>query len=513
MGRKPPEFDETQMSITYRASPTSRRFHASKAKVRGLMGPVGGGKTVACIMELYTRALEQEPFEGVRRSRFALIRQTYPMLLSTTLKTFESWIPPYVCPVTRAVPISGMLKVNLPDGTRVEAEFLFLALDDTDVNKLKSLEVTGAFLNEASEISKDVLDVLTTRIGRYPQVIRGGPTWHGLVMDTNPPDDGHWWYRLAEVEQPKGYEFFRQPPAVLLVPGKTDSEAPHYEPNDGSRGVPGAENIAFLPGATKANPLGGWEYYMSLIQGKSAEWIKVYVQGEYGSIMSGKPVYPEYSDSVHLAKEELLPYGGLPVILGFDFGLTPACIIAQQSPRGQLRVLDELVSDNMGVERFARDVVKPFLARPKYQKCSFHGVGDPAGAARAQSDETTCFQLLENEGIFASPAPSNSFQIRREAVAWFLSKMVDGAPGMLLSPTCKVLRKGFLGDYHYRKLKISSGERFAETPEKNDASHPHDGLQYICSFLRAQTAASADFTFGGTHVRREIKVKDPRGWT
>jgi len=499
----------------YKAHYTCSLFHKSRAFVRGLMGPVGGGKTVANIMELYVRACEQEPDAGgVRRTRWALIRNTYPELLSTTLKTFEEWIPPSVCPVTRGALIGGTLKVDLPDGTKVDAEFLFLALDkDDDAKKLKSLELTGAFINEASEIRETVLKLLTTRVGRYPKTVLDpvddetvifGPTWRGITMDTNPPDDTHWWYRLAEVEQPRGYEFFQQPPALIRVKSKDKDAPPEYVPNDGTQGPLAAENVKYLPG--------GFDYYLNQIGGKDLEWIKVFVMGEYGALVTGKPVYPEYSDQTHLAKVELEPYRGIPVLLAYDFGLTPACILLQQSPRGQLKVLDELISEDMGIERFARDVIKPFLLQEKYRGCTFYGVGDPAGVARAQGDETTCYQILEMQGLPADPAPSNAFSIRREAVAWFMTKMTDGEPGFLLSPTCKVLRKGFISGYHYRKMRLSGSDRFAETPDKNEYSHPHDALQYGCSFMRSASLDKSTDSFGNHGVRRKVKAAPARGW-
>src|SRR3546814_1590393 len=51
-------------------------------------------------------------------------------------------------------------------------------------------------------------------------------------------------------------------------------------------------------------------------------WIKVYVDGDYGFVQDGKPVFPEYRDHVHCRPMPLDPR--LPVHVGIDFGLTPA---------------------------------------------------------------------------------------------------------------------------------------------------------------------------------------------
>jgi len=471
------------------------------------MGPVGSGKTVGNVLELYTRGLEQNVFNGVRRSRFALIRNTYPELISTTLKTFQEWVPDGLCHVTRGINIGGFLRADLPDGTKVEMEFMFLALDiEDDAKKLKSLELTGAFINEASEIRKSVLDLLTTRVDRFPGPNKGGCKWSGIIADTNPPDDSHWWYQMAEVEKPEGYEFWKQPPAMIKLPTKKD-EPPEYVPNDGSRGVPAAENIE--------NHNSGFNYYTRQIPGKDLEWIKVFVLGEYGSIFTGKVVYPDFSDNMHVAKEELKPHRGLPLVLGWDFGLTPSCVMAQLTPRGQLRVLDELVAEDMGIERFARDIVTPFIKR-KYPGMGIQSVGDPSGSGRNDGNEDTCMQILARQGFMTEDAPTNLPEPRIAGVTWFLTKLTDGEPGFLISPNCDVLRKGFLGGYHYRKMNIKGvKDRYAETADKNEFSHPHDALQYICGYLRSAGGNSSltNPDYSMAPVARKVKHKDLSPWT
>ena len=46
-------------------------------------------------------------------------------------------------------------------------------------------------------------------------------------------------------------------------------------------------------------------YYENLQAGKSQIWVDVYVHGRYGSVMDGKPVYPEYNDAIHCAKRAI----------------------------------------------------------------------------------------------------------------------------------------------------------------------------------------------------------------
>ncbi len=70
--------------------------------------------------------------------------------------------------------------------------------------------------------------------------------------------------------------------------------------------------------------------------------------------------------------------------------------------------------------------------------------------------------------------------LRREAVAQGLNRMVDGEPGLLISPACKVARKGMAGGYHFKRVAVAGNEdRFRDVPDKNFYSHVCDAGQYV----------------------------------
>ena len=450
------------IEISYTAEPTLARFHASDKFVRGIRGPIGTGKSVGMCMEIFSRALRQEAHKGVRRSRWAAIRNTYPELKSTTINTWEDWIPSEISRITWDSPITAHVAMDVGDGTTMELEVLFISLDrPADVKKLKSLELTGAWLNEASELPKAALDMATGRVGRFPGNKDGGASWSGVIMDTNSPDDDHWWYELAETSRPEGFEFFAQPGALLLVDG-------HYIPN------PEAENVQ--------NHRIGYEYWLRQVPGKADHWIKVFILGQYGSVHDGKPVYNEWNDGLHV--KEITPIPNRPLKIGIDFGLTPAAIITQTDTRGRFLVLDELCSNDMGIRSFLTDVLIPQLMTiyPEWYAKKDEMIfcyGDPAGSQRSQTDEKSCFEEIKAAGLKIKAAESNAWLPRRGSVAWFLSKLADGKPMFLLDPVCQVLRKGFNGGYKYRRIQVTGDERYTDEPMKNQYSHPHDALQYV----------------------------------
>ena len=511
-------------TINYQASPTGSKFHASNAVCRGFKGPVGNGKSVACIMEILRLAQDQWPnCDGVRKTRWAIVRNTTPELRTTTLNTYKQWIPESISPVTLHPIISTKINQPMPDGTKIESEIIFLAIDrEEDVKKFGSLEVTGIFMNESRELVFKLVKTARERIGRYPSVIDGYRDVYddngvltydapkerddngdlvlddsgefqykpckrkALLMDTNPPDDEHWWYQLAEegclrasedkalaIKQTKKiFEFFDGPSPLIKEDGGT------YAPN------PKAENIKHLPG--------GFQYYLDMIAGNTEDHINVQVLGNYGMIRSGKPVYPQFNDQVHVSSDHFLPIDGLPIGIGWDFGLTPSCIFAQLTPTGQLRVVAELVSDEMSVREFARDVVKPYMQHNFSGFEIAFSMADPAGNNRGEGEGKTSIGILNDDdisheedylhmGFITEPAPTNDPGKRVDAVARFLTKLVgSGVPGFLLAKRCKRLRKGFMGGYCYDKVSRQGGAvEYKEKPNKGIYSHPHDALQYL----------------------------------
>lgn len=489
------------MEIRYEMSPTLAAFHNCPKPVRGVRGPVGSGKTSGCVMEMVFASNRQLPGpDGVRRNRWLVLRNTLGELRDTTIKTILNWLPGIEMKWTP--PYTGVLEMPWlgPDGTAhydepVRMEFVFLGCDQKDFKKkLKGLELTGVYANEATQLRWSVLSEAFGRCGRYPPQEPGRPKYlnHGLIMDTNSPDDSNWWYR-AEVESRKpGMAFFVQPPALFRIDGK-DGAPPTYVPNKGQvEGVLAAENIANLSE--------GYGYYLKQVDALDDDEIRRLILNEFGTSLQGKPVYPEWKEGVHWSPKEIGTEFGLPIFGGVDFGRTPSCVICQMLPSGRVVVLDELTTDNMGITTFAQTVLRPLLIT-RYNMAGGTRVlffADPAGMAKEQGDEMTVIQRMNAAGIptLPCPLPSNGFVARREAVADLLRETRDGKPSLLVSPRCKVLRKGFNGGYCYAPVRGVAGgvdDLYTDRPDKhNPFSHVHDALQYaVYGMLHSSVSAKS----------------------
>lgn len=461
----------------YKPSPTGLKFHnARNYFVRGLMGPFGSGKSVTCVLELLMIAYQQEPDRGyiiddgmyyagdggterpIRRTRFAIIRNTYRELLDTTLKTFFDWIDKSTGHFSNLT-MTFTLKQDLPDGTLLFSEFMFRALDKPDdVSKLLSLEITAAWVNEARELPLSVIEAVQGRCGRYPAVdIHQIATFDGVIMDTNPPDEDHWWYNLFEghVDYETG-EFIGCPSNHILF----------KQPSGLSQK---AENIKNL------KP----DYYQNLAIGKQKVWVNVYIHGKYGFIMDGVVVWPEYSDDVHYLDVDYTPVQHSTVYVGLDFGLTPAATFAQLIC-GRLIVFDELVTFNMGTVNFSKLLKQKLQHISKLTDCEFEIYGDPAGDTRSQTDETTPYSVLAENGISASPVYTNDFTIRRDTIGELMLRLTfDGKPAFCITKNARVLRKALQGGYQYKRMQVSGDAKFKDVPDKNKFSHVAESLQYL----------------------------------
>lgn len=467
------------LHLDFSKSPIIYDFIQSKNFVQGLMGPVGSGKSYACAAKIFLQSIKQQPspVDNIRYTRWAVVRNSYPMLKTTTIKTWLELFPENTFgPMLWTPPLTHHIRLPARGkAAGIDMEVIFLALDQPkDVRKLLSLELTGAWVNEARELPKAVIDGLTHRVGRYPTQRDGGASWHGIWMDSNPPDDDHWWHRMAEKEKmtgPFAWQFWKQPGGVIeadptTLPDNPESNDHVFAAGKWWRVNKAAENIANLPPG----------YYQQMLAGKNLDWIRCYASGLYTYVQEGRPVWPEYDDASMSGDPEVDP--NLPIQVGLDFGLTPAATIGQRLPNGRWQIFHEIVTFDMGLERFGMQLLAEL--NQHFPNNAVMLWGDPAGMARDAIFETTSFDYLRTLGLKAQPTASNDFKVRREAAAAPMQRLIQGKPGLIISRKCKLLRKALSGGYHFRRVAVGAGqERFKDAPVKNEHSHIGDAFGYL----------------------------------
>jgi hypothetical protein len=461
--------------------PIAGAFCLDNHEVSAIMGPVGSAKTTAAILRAGRHAFEQQPYEGIARSRFAIVRNTGPQLVDTTMKSWFKLFPTD----NKYRRYTSTTKTQTwrftPKGFKhlVHAEFIFRALDDEDdVANLLSLEVTGFLFNELREINTQILAHAGRRAGRYPGADLGGCTWRGWFGDTNPWAATSDLHEMFVADPRPGYKFFKQP-------GGMEPDAENLENLEQTR-----ETLQLAWNDPKRREQGR-TYYINALRDYNKNDADMFVHCKYGASRDGKPVYPSYDDNVHCKAFELLkvnarrkaePVGPTtPIKIGYDnTGRNPAAAIAQRTEAGQWRIRHEFIAEGMGMKAHARALHR-FLEEkiPDYviEKITC----DPAGAAK-DSGELDMRQIVSAEfpGVVVVNARTNDVETRIEAVEGPLRRMVNGEPAVIIHPECKILRQAWLTKCHYRRLKIQGEERYTETPEKiTPWSDIGDAVQYL----------------------------------
>ncbi len=459
--------------LTYTPPKSVEGFLKSEAFISLIVGPVGSTKTTAGIMKIAYHAAQMAPCrDGIRRSRAIWVRNTREQLRDTSIPDVLRWYPDGVAGSYLKSEYKFILRFD-----DVECEILFRGLDDSnDVRRLLSLQASFGILDEFREINSDIFNALQGRLGRYPSKLDNGvgcvcddgrPNAHIWGM-TNPPDMDTFWEQYLS-DPPANAECFFQPSGLSAE----------------------ADWVDFLPEG----------YYDNLAEGKSEDWIDVYINAKFGKSLSGQPVFRAFDIDTHVAKNSLnyIKSTTHPLIIGMDFGLTPACTISQVDTFGRFLTYSDLTSDGMGTLRFVREKLKPLLAN-KFPGMPVLVVGDPAGQQRAQTDERSVFDILRQEGFRVIPARSNSVVARLSAVDALLTRMADGKPAMLIDPGCRDLINALRGGYRY---KIKTSGEVDDKPEKNKYSHVADAFQYAC--LHADGNITGDVVTGKAREVQKVK--------
>lgn len=461
--------DDARQKLVLRSGTQSAAFFLSNGVCDVIQGPLGSGKTRTMMARIMRHVQQQRVsrITGRRMSRWGVVRNTYPLLRDTTVKTWKDVAPEEVYgKMNMSSPMRHFLRFG-----DVDAEIIFLALDEAaDYAKLRSFEFTGIAWNELPFIRKDLFDEASSRL-RWPGPEHGGSEWHGMLADANAPDEDHWLAMMTgqspvppnltdrermEYEWPKEWGFYRQPAAVLEVKDQHGGII-DYTVN------PAAENLENLRA----------DYYSEMLASKKKPWIDSRLRNVVAIVIDGSPVWPQFNVEVHVSALPLRPVTGWVVYVGLDFGRSPAAIF-MQAIGNRVFVQHELLGFNEGAVTFAPKV-KRFLA-DHYPGFEVKLIGDPKGQDKGQADERTAYEIFAENGLPVRAPPGlkqNMIATRVDAVTSVLTGMYDGRPRFSLSPLCRTLKLAMAGRYHL--VREEDGEL---RPKKDMYSNPADALQY-----------------------------------
>lgn len=519
--------------FNYRPTPTGLKFHESDADIKLALGPYGSGKSTFCAMDTLYYALSQNVSpDGKRYTRIGVVRNTFPMLMSTTRNSLievysdldrkggirlggSPVTGKYVFPVGDGdyewVQIGRPWQRGTGDGTLAQVEFVLQALDDLEFEAtLKSQNWTFAWVNEGSEFEYEVFAAIAGRTGRYPSEDMGGCTYSGMLVDTNMPPQGHWMANVIK-NPPPGWEVFVQPVAATKHEDRFGKI--YYVVN------PHAENLRNLGSAKKPDDYDTWDgdskeaFLIEKGKGYYEKQITMHIQdARFDKIdtlfcmldvplKEGRVVFPKFDRKIHVAKNIIEPIPNELIVVGYDTsGIHPAVNIGQFIG-DKWAILDELYGDNMGFEDFF-DVAFTKLINEKYSTNDIFINCDPANA-RDQMKALSPVQHIRARGFKADVASTNSPKERIRAVEVLLNKNVGG---LIISPHCELLIKALESGYKYKKINIKGSMHgvYADAPNKDHHSHPADALQYLALWINRKAIENSEDT---EEIKQRFKKK------
>jgi hypothetical protein len=458
----------------YHAPPTIARLMHSDQRLQFLFGPLGGGKTTGVLMKIMTMAHLQKPTPyGVRKTRWACVRNTRPQLRDSVLKTVFEWLPPNGRSIHwHETDMNMTIDHPLGDGTRINCEIMFRALDDErDARRLLSVEYTGAWLSEFREIPHSLLIDVLSRTGRYPSAIDGGSDWYGVIGESNMCTKGSDWYDFLVLNKPDNCDVFIQPSGL----------------------APDAENMQNL------KP----DYYTMLMAGARENWIDAHIRCIFPDSLDGKAVWGStYDYARHVATEELKPVGNAPIIIGCDQGRSPAAVATQMAPNGELRILRETYASGVGMDSFASQYLRP-MVNTYFPTHPILVVIDPAGCRKSEVNDQSPKDVLELAGFRVQAAPTNILERRISAV----ERIMLLHNGLKISPACRALINAVSSEYRFRTKK--NGE-LEDIPEKlHPVSDLADALQYAAM---VGSGAALGRIMNRINKRHAAPPPPSRGW-
>lgn len=448
-------------------SPTLRRFLLSTSAVRLVQGPVESGKTVGCIGSIYKAMCEMPRCkDGIRRSRWLVVRPTYAELETTVRRDWIDWFDQDLYgKMSETEPFKQTMVFE-----DVEAEVWMMSFADSSessIKRLKSTQFTGAWVNECQFADLRLIVEIIDRTGRYPRKIDcpdyDRRKW--AVLDNNAPfSHDHWIHYMRgdtkippdmpadqamAYQKPDDWEFFVQPAAVL----EDKDEAGNLL---GYKLNPKAENLQNM----------GAEPYKA-VGGKARDQIDRDYRNITRASRDGTPRYPDFNEDVHVAKSELKAYTGGAIAVGVDPGGTPGYTIGQKVD-GRWYILHAEEMNNTESVELAKRILEVLHDRFEFFKeTGLKVTGDPAGTFGQLHSKTTTRDIFLAAGLpYETPAAKDKPDLRMSTGREVLRTMVRGEPKLQICPVhCRNLVSALDGGMKMKDGKLDKKSPFANVGE------------------------------------------------
>jgi hypothetical protein len=461
---------------TFTPTETQAKFIYSTKTYNILLSGRGEGKTTSGVIAMAIHALRFPQYQPIR---WALVRDTRRSIGITTAQSVRLWFPEGIASKWRGkTDEPEFFEISINNKKILEC-YCFGADSLSDLNKFQSLELGGCWIEEpcpaadlSGGVSQDVFSVATTSLRQMP--------FPRFQITGNLPDANHWVVTTWGVEggeeqdrseeEQKSVNDIRANSTVLLIKKGENTSLDEIAPGYRERN----ENALRASGR--------------------ADLIDRLVEGKVGSPKIGVAVTPEFSqahivDGLYVDPKDQL-------IMSWDWGLQPACVVGRLSPLGYLDIVASFQGKNEGVEQLIGRLIQPWKAiktQGQPMKPILH-TGDPNGVAAeaSNSDNSAVKRVLQMLGGTFQQGPVK-WDDRREPTHQALNRYFGGKPWVRIDrKECAGLIRSLDGGAHY--ARDPSGTVIRDGIVKDYHSHVFDAFSYMCAYLIGTTSASSNLS-------------------
>lgn len=386
--------------------PHQQQLLDSRAKYICMLGGYGSGKTVPALAVCLAYSL------AIPNNRWVIVRRSNPKLHDSTL---AKWVD-----MLHAAEIEY---TGLENRDRFSHRYIFAngsevaARESQNLGRWLGQDLGGWYVDEAQEEPEATFKGLVGRL-RLPAAagyLKG-------ILTSNPPTERHWIAKIFGTE------------AGFRHQGETSFELIMTQTK---------QNTHLPPG-----------YLHDLMATHSAHEVKRIVDGEYGLVADGPPVFPQFRPSLHVGFPTWNPRVAL--IRGWDFGFRHPVVTWHQLWRCRedaphWSILDELDGQEIETEAFARAVLtRTEQLAPNCPPTLIIEAGDAAGASVNERGPGPIPRLTQALGLTWRYTKMRSMDPSLDFIRGRLEKppCACGLPLVQIHRRCRYLIEAWLGGYH-----------------------------------------------------------------
>lgn len=312
--------------VDYQPLPYQEDYHKSTAQYKLAIGGYATGKTTMSCAEIAMHAQE------ITNGRSLITGPTLSLIKDAVIPELDKFIPPWIVEHRRMNPTPYY---KLKNGHEI------LIYPSTDQQKLRSLNLSAFYIEEASAIDYEIFDQLMTRL-RHKSAI---------IYDELGNEVGYKYLGLVSTNPEEGWIKDKFLFVASKVFASKSIDRSIYEP---LMSVDREKHFHAFLSSTRDNHHKPRDFIERISAGKSREWIRVYIDC-YLDRKEGA-IYPEFSR--HVIEPFKIPNQWLR-IAGFDKGYTDgtALVVGVINPRdGVIYIYDEYFETEKPISYHAKKI-------------------------------------------------------------------------------------------------------------------------------------------------------------